>query len=137
MDKLATGSVTPIVQAHIDESTLRPAPKIFKQDCLINWDKSAQEIFNFVRGLSPYPAAWCNLTKESGESTTAKIFEVHIDFDRQLAVGAIESDNKSYIAIGCKDGAIMIDSIQLAGKKRLSTKELLLGFKDIEAYKVN
>ncbi len=135
VEKLASGDVTPIEQSHIDESTLRPAPKIFKQDCLINWASNGHQICNFVRGLSPYPAAWCNLTKADGESTTAKIFEVHFE-EGQMEIGEIKSDNKSYIAVGCADGVIMIDSIQLAGKKRLTTKELLLGFKDIESYKM-
>lgn len=135
VEKLASGNVTPIEQAHIDESTLRPAPKIFKQDCLINWASNGQQICNFVRGLSPYPAAWCNLTKAESEATTAKIFEVHFE-EGQMEIGEIKSDNKSYIAVGCADGVIMIDSIQLAGKKRLTTKELLLGFKDIESYKM-
>ncbi len=136
VDKLASGDYTPIVQSDIDEATLRPAPKIFKQDCLINWEQSAEKIFNFIRGLSPYPAAWCALTKEGGESLTAKIFEAHISTEIKIAVGEIKSDNKSYIAMGCADGAMMIDSIQIAGKKHLTTKELLLGFKDIESYKL-
>lgn len=136
VEKLANGDVTPIEQSHIDEMTLRPAPKIFKQDCLIDWSWSGRRIFNFVRGLSPYPAAWCNLKKESDEITTAKIFAVRFEQGGDLGVGQIKSDNKSYIAVGCSDGKIMIDSIQLAGKKRLTTKELLLGLKDIESYKM-
>ncbi len=136
VERLASGEITPIEQSHIDESTLRPAPKIFKQDCLIDWSWEGQKIFNFVRGLSPYPAAWCNLVKESGEATTAKIFDVTFESDTRLQIGEVESDNKGYIAVGCSDGIIKINSIQLAGKKRLATKELLLGFKDIESYKM-
>ncbi len=135
VDKLAIGDISPIEQQHIDESTLHPAPKIFKQDCLIDWSLEGQKIVNFVRGLSPYPAAWCNLSKEGGEATTAKIFEVRFEKGRAMQIGEIKSDNKSYIAVGCADGAILIDSIQLAGKKRLATKDLLLGFKAIEEYK--
>lgn len=135
VDKLAIGDISPIEQQHIDESTLRPAPKIFKQDCLIDWSWEGERIFNFVRGLSPYPAAWCNLQKEGAEATTAKIFEVRFEKGRKMSIGEIKSNNKSYIAIGCADGAILIDSIQLAGKKRLTDKELLLGLKEIEKYK--
>lgn len=135
VERLAAGDVTPIEQGHIDESTLRPAPKIFKQDCLIDWSWDGRRIVNFVRGLSPYPAAWCNLVSESGETTTAKIFAVQFDPSQQLAVGEIESDNRKYIKVGCSDGVICIDQIQLAGKKRLATKDLLLGFKGIEQYK--
>ncbi len=136
VEKLSNGDATPIEQSQIDESTLRPAPKIFKQDCLIDWRWEGQKIFNFVRGLSPYPAAWCNITKEDGERTTAKIFEVRFESGGTMQIGEISSDNKSYIAVGCADGAIFIDSIQIAGKKRLATKELLLGFKSIESYKM-
>ncbi len=139
VERLASGDVEPIPQENIDESKLRPAPKIFKQDCLIDWSWSSDRIYNFVRGLSPYPAAWCNLHGYDGTSTTAKIFEVEAITDERygkIEVGEIVSDNRSYIAIGCGDGAIMVKSIQLAGKKRLATKELLLGFKDIEQYRV-
>ncbi len=135
VERLAVGDVTPVEQSHIDESTLRPAPKIFKQDCLIDWRWEGRRIVNFVRGLSPYPAAWCNLTNAEGESTTAKIFAVQHESTSTLKVGEIESDNRTYIKVGCADGTILIDSIQLAGKRRLSTKELLLGFKGIEQYR--
>ncbi|MFR9620357.1 MAG: methionyl-tRNA formyltransferase [Rikenellaceae bacterium] len=139
VERLAAGDVEPMPQEHIDESTLRPAPKIFKQDCVIDWTWGAERIFNFVRGLSPYPAAWCNLVAEDGAATTAKIFEVEYELGGKrfgaLAPGEICSDNRSYIAIGCGDGAIVINSIQLAGKRRMATKELLLGFKNIEQYR--
>ncbi len=134
VEKLAAGSITPIEQAHIDEATLRPAPKIFKQDCLINWAQEGATIVNFVRGLSPYPAAWCNLISESGEETTAKIFECRFVAESGVAVGEIVSDNRGYIKIGCSDGVVEILSIQLAGKRRMATKDLLLGFKGIEQY---
>ncbi len=133
VERLAKGDVEPIEQQHIDEASLRAAPKIFKQDCLIDWSWSGAHIVNFVRGLSPYPAAWCNLSGK--EETTAKIFEVVFEPTNGLSIGEIKSDGKSYIAIGCADGQILIESIQLAGKKRLATKELLLGFKTIEQYR--
>ncbi len=138
VEMLAKGDVTPVKQDHIDESTLRPAPKIFKNDCLIDWSWEGRRIVNFVRGLSPYPAAWCRLASvESGEEqTTAKIFQVSFEEGKSLAIGEIESDNRGYIKVGCKDGAVSIESIQLAGKKRLSTRELLLGFKSIEEFKM-
>lgn len=137
VERLASGEITPVEQSHIDESTLRPAPKIFKQDCLIDWSWEGRRIVNFVRGLSPYPAAWSNLEGENGATTTAKIFKVSFDEkNKSLAIGEIESDNRTYIKVGCSDGSIAIESIQLAGKKRLSTKELLLGFKGIEQFKM-
>ncbi len=135
VERLAEGDVKPLSQDDVDSATLRPAPKIFKQDCLIDWGWDGARIHNFVRGLSPYPAAWCNLVSESGEQTTAKIFEVRFEASERLGVGEIASDNRKYIKVGCADGVIYIESIQLAGKKRLATRDLLLGFKGIEQFR--
>ncbi len=140
IELIASDNYTPIKQDHIDESTLRPAPKIFKDDCLIDWSWSGTKIVNFVRGLSPYPAAWCNLTPldQTHPATTAKIFEVRFDLSRtDLTIGEIESDDRTYIGIGCADGTIYIESIQLSGKKRLSTQELLRGFRAISNFKAD
>ncbi len=135
VDKIAAGEITPIEQSEIDEATLRPAPKIFKENCKIDWHKSGESIVNLVRGLSPYPAAWTKLLHEQGE-TTAKIFEVSFEpSDNSAEVGSIQCDDKSHLAVRCKDGYITINSIQLAGKKRLQTKELLLGLKGLSQYK--
>ena len=76
VEKIASGNYTPIEQMHIDESTLKPAPKIFKEDCRIDWSWSGERIVNFVRGLSPYPAAWAAMQKQGEEVGSAKIFEV-------------------------------------------------------------
>lgn len=134
VDKIAEGRIEPIEQIGIDESTLRPAPKIFKDDCIIDWSWCGERIVNFVRGLSPYPAAWTKLFQE-GSETTAKIFDVTFEpKDSEVEIGTIQSDNKSYIKVKCADGFIVLNSLQLAGKKRLLAKELLLGFKTIESY---
>lgn len=134
VEKIANGEIEPIEQADIDESTLRPAPKIFKEDCKINWEWSGERIVNFVRGLSPYPAAWCQLSKDESV-TSAKIFDVAFEPNSSsAAIGSIDCDDKTRLAIKCSDGYIVINSIQLAGKKRLNTKELLLGFKGLSHY---
>ncbi len=136
VDKIASGEVTPISQDSFTTSQMRPAPKIFKDDCLIDWSWGGERIVNFVRGLSPYPAAWTHLYSEDGSSsTTAKIFEVRFEQKPQTQVGRIVSDDRKYIGVECKDGIIYIESIQIAGKKRLQTKELLLGFKNITNFK--
>ncbi len=137
VEKIAAGDISPIEQADIDESTLRPAPKIFKDDCLIDWSREGEQIVNFVRGLSPYPAAWSHLYSEDKEPTSMKIFEVSFtpNASSAEAVGTISSDNKSYIKVRCADGHITINSLQIAGKKRLATKDLLLGMKNITDYK--
>lgn len=132
VDKLASGDYTTTEQMHIDEKTLRPAPKIFKDDCRIDWTKSVESIHNLVRGLSPYPAAWTPLYKDDAECGSMKIFTTHFEVCNTSATpGTIRTDSKSYIAIACADGWLYIDNVQLAGKKRLATKDLLLGWRDV------
>lgn len=132
IDRLASGNCTTIEQMHIDENTLRPAPKIFKDDCRIDWNNTAESIHNLVRGLSPYPAAWTPLYKQSEECGSIKIFSTHFEVcDTNASIGTIRTDSKSYIAVACSDGWLYLDDVQLAGKKRLTTKELLLGWRDV------
>lgn len=75
VDRIAAGDISPIEQQHVDESALHPAPKIFKEDCLIDWSWDGRRIVNFVRGLSPYPAAWTELYREGSQMPqAAKIY---------------------------------------------------------------
>lgn len=135
VEKIATQAFTPIEQMHIDEATLKPAPKIFKEDCKIDWSWEGERIVNFVRGLSPYPAAWTPMYLNGEEKGSAKIFEVRFSPNKGNGnVGEIISDGKEQIAVVCSDGLIEIRSMQMAGKKRMSNKELLLGFRNIEDY---
>lgn len=101
---------------------LRPAPKIFKEDCEIRFaEKTAEEIHNFVRGLSPYPAAWANLTINGQAFENVKIFKVEISKYRDIAM------SKSDIIVSCKEGAIRILELQAPGKKRMDAKSFLNG----------
>lgn len=135
VNRIAEGNITPIEQPQSDEN-LRPAPKIFKDDCLIDWSKSGVDIVNFVRGLSPYPAAWSRLTKDGAEAGSAKIFEAHFEPKSEISeVGRVVTDGKKYMGVTCADGIVYIDDIQIAGKKRLKIKELLLGFRGAEEYR--
>ncbi len=132
VERLAAGDVQPIEQQHIDESTLKPAPKIFKDDCRIDWQWEGQHIVNFIRGLSPYPAAWGNLVRGNGESGAAKIFKARFVADNHgVTYGDIESDGRTEIRVACADGWISILELQIAGKRRMSTHDLLLGLRDI------
>ena len=135
VEKIAAQDFTPIEQMHIDEATLKPAPKIFKEDCKIDWSWEGERIVNFVRGLSPYPAAWTPLYLNGEEKGSAKIFEVRFSPNKGNGnIGEIISDGKEQIAVVCADGLIEIRSMQIAGKKRMSNKDLLLGFRNIENY---
>ncbi|MBR4964270.1 MAG: methionyl-tRNA formyltransferase [Alistipes sp.] len=130
--KIAEGGYTTIEQMHIDETTLKPAPKIFKDDCRIDWHRDVEQIHNHVRGLSPYPAAWSPLFKDGEECGSMKIFITHIEKCAvSVAPGSVRTDGKSYVAVAAADGWVYIDDVQLAGKKRMAIKELLLGWRDV------
>ncbi len=138
VDRLAAGEVKPIEQAHIDENTLRPAPKIFKEDCRIDWSWSGVRIVNFVRGLSPYPAAWTPIYKEGAEESSAKIlFATFEKADHGVACGMVESDGRATLKVACSDGWICIEEIQMAGKRAMPVKELLLGLRDLHTLKMS
>jgi methionyl-tRNA formyltransferase len=101
------------------------APKIFKETCHINWNQSSQQIINFVRGLSPYPAAWTVLNGK-----TYKIFKCQSVVDkRSSTVGQIETDNKTYLYVKTLDGWISILEFQPEGKKRMTVEEFFRGNK--------
>lgn len=111
-----------------NEIELKAAPKIFKQTCRIDWTKSAKEIYNFIRGLSPYPTAWCEFENENGETISAKIFTSKlVEGEHDLPSATIDTDGKTYFRIACKNGFIDIIEIQLAGKKRLTVRDFLAG----------
>lgn len=134
VEKLAAGDIRPIEQQHIDESTLKPAPKIFKEDCLVDWSKSGRRIVDFVRGLSPYPAAWSRLVRE-GEELTVKIFRTSFqEAAHGEPIGTIRTDWREELEVACSDGWIRIHELQVAGKRRMTTHDLLLGFRQIESY---
>lgn len=106
------------------------APKIFKQDCKIDWNKKAIDIYNFIRGLSPYPAAFTSYFNNKGEQITMKIFNAQIGKKTaQQVIGELSSDNKTYLTIACSDGCIYIKELQIFGKKRMTIDEFLLGNK--------
>ncbi len=115
---------------------IKTAPKIFKQDCKIDWNNDVKNIFNFVRGLSPYPAAFTEIISADNKKLSLKIFKTLPIFEKHSFMqGKIISDNKNYLKIAVKDGFISIEELQLQDKKRHNTKELLRGFK-IENYSI-
>lgn len=108
---------------------LKPAPKIFKDDCYINWNKSGKEIYNFVRGLSPYPAAHAKLQNPEGEILDLKIFETKISEknDKNDVVFDVKTDGKSYLGIVVSDAIVNFTVLQQPGKKSMNIADFLRG----------
>ena len=106
-------------------SELKTAPKIHKETCKINWDQPSEKVYNFIRGLSPYPAAWTELNGKVLKIFKSKI----ITSSEQKEIGKIDSDNKLYLNIYCADGMLSILELQLEGKKRMTVEEFLRGNK--------
>lgn len=119
------------------EKIIKPAPKIFKEDCKINWDNHAEVINNMIRGLSPYPGAISNLVSDSGERIQIKIFKAAIEnCPNNHQPGEIEIFGKERLEVWVKNGKIIIDEMQMEGKKRMKTKEFLNGFRLTEKWKM-
>lgn len=131
VDAILNGTVKSIPQEEMSPgSELRPAPKIFRETCRIDWNQPVKRIYDFVRGLSPYPAAWTEWTRPDGEAVVVKVFETErIETFHRLVPGTLQTDGKSYIRVAATDGLIGIRALQLPGKKRLKTDELLRGFR--------
>ena len=131
VDAILAGTVKPIPQEEMAVvGELRPAPKIFKETCRIDWNQPVKRIYDFIRGLSPYPAAWTELINPSGEPVVVKIFESEKRTEtHQLLPGTIVTDGKKSLKVAVTDGFIGILALQLPGKKRLRTEELLRGYK--------
>ncbi len=137
IEALGNGSATFHRQDDIDPATLKAAPKIFKEDMLICWQRSTKEVINHIRGLAPYPAAWTTLTDAKGQEVTAKIFcarptERAVIDGLSLEPGRVSSDGKGRLSIGTGDGAIDVLEIQLSGKTRMKVADLLHGFHPLE-----
>ena len=137
VDAILNDAVKPIPQEEMAVvGELRPAPKIFKDTCRIDWNQPVKRIYDFIRGLSPYPAAWSELVQPDGETVVMKIFETEkIIQSHQLTPGTLLTDGKTYIHVAAADGIIGIRALQLPGKKRLKTDELLRGFRLTEEFR--
>ena len=128
VDDVERGIVQPIPQEQLlVDGPLRPAPKIFKETCQIRWaDLTAREVYNFVRGLSPYPAAWTTF-----DGTMLKIYRCSILHPQSsisnVSPGTIDTDGKTYLRIACREGWVDIHSLQLAGKRRMPVEDFLRG----------
>lgn len=136
VENIIHGKVLPIPQDKIAiKGELHPAPKIFKDTCHIDWNKSTEQIYNLIRGLSPYPAAWSNLTTSNGISIITKIYDSKkITEAPSDKPGTIDTDNKHYLRVATSDGFIDILELQIPGKKRMSVEDFLRGHDIIDHY---
>lgn len=112
-----------------DKLQLKPAPKIFKDDCKIDWTKDAKSVYNFIRGLSPYPAAHTQFVSEDGETLDFKIYDVSLEerLSDDYELNQVITDGKSYMKVVLKDYYISINVLQQAGKKAMPVADFLRG----------
>ena len=139
VDDILNGTVRGIPQEEMKvEGGLRPAPKIFKDTCRIDWSHSVKSIYDFVRGLSPYPAAWTELVQPDGQKLQMKVFETGKmpGAADGCAPGTLRTDGKTYLRVAAADGWVDIRALQLPGKRRLATDEWLRGFHLTEDFAV-
>ena len=112
---------------------LHHAPKIFKETCEINWNQSAKCVYDFVRGLSPYPGAWTTIVTPDGKETVLKIYKTSLVNNESATVGkTVVVDKMPCICAG--DGLLRLDELQLAGKKRMNGCDFLNGIKNFDSY---
>lgn len=129
VDNILAGTVTPIPQSELQtDEPLRPAPKIFKETCRIDWTQGVKRTYDFVRGLSPYPAAWTELTY-NGKTSVLKVYTTSKEFcEVSEPIETVVTDGKTYLKVAQADGYQHLLTIQLAGKKRMQTADFLRGF---------
>ncbi|NCC09074.1 MAG: methionyl-tRNA formyltransferase [Bacteroidia bacterium] len=135
VDAILLDQVHPIPQEEmLPAGELRSAPKIFKETCRIAWTQSVKSIYDFIRGLSPYPGAWTEMVDAEGNTVVVKIFESEKVLEaHEQPFGSIRTDGKQRIEVAVDGGFIRITELQLPGKKRLKSDELLRGYRLTDA----
>ena len=136
VDAIIAGTVKPIPQEQMLTAGEKPtpAPKIFTETCRIDWNRPAEELYNHIRGLSPYPAAWSELVDEQGNTLHVKIFATCEPAPKDETLpGRITADGKRLI-VECADGTLDICSLQLSGKRRMPAADFMRGF-NLDGYK--
>lgn len=131
VDAILEGNVPQTPQEELAEGELKPAPKIFKDTCRMDFSKTVCELHNFVRGLSPYPAAWTELVLPGQtEPSMVKVYEVRPEPScHNLPVGTLETDKKTFLRVAASDGYLYLKELQLPGKKRMKVADLLNGLR--------
>ena len=126
--KIEQGEVQTIEQGQLEQEELKPAPKISKEFCNIDWSRDLQSVYNHIRGLSPYPAAHTLLVSDSGEQIEMKVFVTEKELcQTHLEPGTVVTDNKKTLKAALSDGFLHFVEVQQAGKKRMSIDDFLRG----------
>lgn len=135
--KIEKGEVCALPQDEMAEGQpLRPAPKISKEFCNVDWSQDCQTVYNHIRGLSPYPAAHTSILSENGEVIELKIFSSVIETCLpEVPIGSVVTDNKKYLKIALKDGFIHLTQVQQAGKKAMPIADFLRGTQLLGSWK--
>ena len=130
VDDIIAGNIRPIDQDTLTADTeIRHAPKIFKDTCRLAFDLPVKRAFDFVRGMSPYPAAWTELVEENGKRTMLKIYATtREETSVAEAPGTVLTDGKTYFKIAFPDGYLALTQLQLAGKKRMTVTDFPRGY---------
>ena len=136
VDNILAGTIQPIDQSELvgADVELKPAPKIFHETCQINWNQPMKKVYDFIRGLSPYPAAWSVFEDAKGKKQSVKIFStsmverVFTASELMPKPGEMLTDGKTYLHVMCQNGLLSINELQMAGKKRMPIADFLRGF---------
>lgn len=134
VQSIQNNSCSPVPQHKFIDQDLKAAPKIFRDDCLIRWDGPATAIYNFIRGLSPYPGAWTIVKTPEGEKTL-KIIDCKPVFTSKGKPGELWAD-KNALNIACGSGYITVNRLQLEGKKAMNTDEFLRGIRELNIFRI-
>ena len=135
--RIEAGNVVTLEQGQLEtDSYLKPAPKISKEFCKIDWNRDIQSVYNHIRGLSPYPAAHTVLTSDEGGRIEMKVFAAEMEtLQPKEETGAVVTDNKKYLKVALTDGYLHLTEVQQAGKKRMSLADFLRGTQFIGTWK--
>jgi len=130
LDAIENDEIKPTPQAELKQGDggYRPAPKLNRDNCKIDWSQSAASVHNKVRGLSPYPGAYSFLLKQDGTKIQFKILRTKRTNTKSVVPGQIESDNKHFFQVACNDHFLEIHRLQMEGKRAMNTDEFLRGY---------
>ena len=129
IEKIASGTASALPQEELaEDQALKPAPKITKEFCNIDWSQDRLTVYNHIRGLSPYPAAHTQLVSETQGTLDMKVYNAEIeDCRHDEPIGSVVTDNKKFLKVAVKDGFIHLTKVQQAGKKAMPITDFLRG----------